>query len=60
MGFLKDKKELTELEKIKINIKKNPYLSKENKDFLLNVDPEMYNFNSEENFINVIKTWKRP
>ncbi|MCX4364768.1 MAG: hypothetical protein OSJ70_03245 [Bacilli bacterium] len=56
MGFLKDKKELTELEKIKISIKKNPYLSKENKDFLLNVDPEMYNFNSEENFINVIKT----
>lgn len=56
MVFLKDKKELTELEKIKISIKKNPYLSKENKDFLLNVDPEMYNFNSEENFINVIKT----
>ncbi len=56
MAFLREKKELSELEKIKISIRKNTWLSKENKDFLLNADPEMYNFNSEENFINVIKT----
>lgn len=56
MAFLKkEKKELTETDKLKILIEKNPYLSRENKDYLLNCNSENYNFGSEDNFYEFIK-----
>lgn len=56
MGFfLKEKKELTEDEKLKILIEKNPYLSRENKDYLIKCNKKDYDFGSDDNFYEFIK-----
>ncbi len=47
-------KELTPLDKLKNAISKNPYLSDENKKKCLEIDPSIYNFGGEENFISLM------
>ncbi len=54
--FNKEKKELTELEKLKVGINKSPFLGKEQKDYLLKCSPDALNFENEQNYIQFINT----
>lgn len=54
--FSKEKKELTELEKLEDGITKNPFLSKEQKEYLLKCSPNTLNLSNEANYIQFINT----
>lgn len=57
MPFLtKEKKELTELDKLKTVIEKNPYLTKENKAYLVKCNPESLNMGDDINYSAFITT----